>query len=205
MPNSDNQDGVHNKQTVIFTKPDGDSTTFADVAAAQAYFLTAAALTVYDECATQIQWALVSNTGLKVTYAFGTKGSGTAQADDWTAQFHTRMKALDAEVKGPFNVTAMTFDHSADDEATVTAAGHTFIAGETVVFEGLGGFTGTNAQGNLNNDSPVKIASVSGNNFVTDKTNNTSQSYTSGGTVKALYSSMMNCGGTWATSDSHLF
>ena len=207
MPNSDNQDGVHNKQTVIYTKPDGDNTTFADVAAAQAYFLTTAALTVYDECATQIQWELVSNTGLKVTYAFGTKGAGTEEDDDWTNQFYTRMKTLDAEVKGPFNVSAMVFDHTeaGNDKATVTAAGHTFIAGEHIVFDSVGGFTGTSEEGNINEDPGIVIASVSGNDFVTGTTDNQTMSYTSGGTVKALYSSWMKCGGTWATNSSHLF
>jgi len=206
MPNSDNANGVHNKETVIYTKPDGDSTTFADVAAAQAYFLSTAALTVYDECATQIQWALVSNTGLKVTYAFGTKGTGTAEADDWTQQFHARKKALTEEIKGPFNISAITFDHSADDEATVTAAGHTFVAGEMVAFDSVGGFTGTAEEGNLNEAAGVKVASVSGNNFTTEPTENTgSKSYTSGGTVKALYHSWNNIGGSHATSSDHLF
>jgi len=207
MPNSDNAHGVHNKETVIYTKPDGDNTTFADVAAAQSYFLSTAALTVYDECATQIQWALVSNTGLKVTYAFGTKGTDTAEADDWTAQFHARKKALSEEIKGPFNISAIAFDHTeaGDDKMTVTAAGHTFVAGETVVFDSVGGFTGTSEEGNINEDPGIKVASVSGNDFVTGATDNETMSYTSGGTVQALYHSWNNVGGSWATSDSHLF
>ena len=130
MPNSDNQDGVHNKETRIYSQVVGSGggaeQTFADVAAAQAWFLTSDALTVYDECATQIQWGLVGNNKLKVTYAFGTKGSGTAEADDWTAQFYSRHNALWNAKKGPFNVTAMVFNEGAldNDEATVTAAGH---------------------------------------------------------------------------------
>ena len=91
MPNSDNAHGVFNKETVIYSRSaENDTTTFSNVDEAKAYLLSAAALTVYDECATQIQWELVGNTGFKVTYAFGTKGAGTAEADDWTAQFHAR-------------------------------------------------------------------------------------------------------------------
>jgi hypothetical protein len=208
MPNSDNQDGVHNKKTDIYSKADGDSITFADVAAAKAYLLSAAALTVIDECATQVEWELVSNTGLKVTYAFGTKGTGTEPADDWTAQFGTRSKALWDERKGPFNVSAISFDHSdtGQDEATVTAASHTFIAGERVVFDSLGGFTGTAAEGNMNETSSTIIASVSGNDFVTGPTMNLgTKTYTNGGTAQALDNSWQKNGSTWATSTDHLF
>ncbi len=134
MPNSDNQDGVHNKITNIYSRSSADSTTFANVDEAKAHLLSAAALTVIDECATQVEWELVSNTGLKITFAFGTKGTDTAADDDWTALYHSRKKALESK-KGPFNVSAMTFDHSGadgsglgDDSVTVTAAGHTFIA-----------------------------------------------------------------------------
>ena len=86
MPNSDNQHGVFNKETVIYSRAaENDDATFNNVDEAKAHLLSAAALTVIDECATQVQWELVGNTGLKVTYAFGTKGTGTAEADDWTA------------------------------------------------------------------------------------------------------------------------
>ena len=95
MPNSDNAHGVFNKETVIYSRSaENDTTTFSNVDEAKAYLLSAAALTVIDECATQVQWELVGNTGFKVTYAFGTKGAGTAEADDWTAQFHSRKKAV---------------------------------------------------------------------------------------------------------------
>ena len=109
MPNSDNAHGVHNKITNIYSRASsGDSTTFANVDEAKAHLLSPAALTVIDECATQVQWEAVGNTGFKVTMAFGTKGTGTAEADDWTAQFHSRKKALESK-KGPFNVSAISF------------------------------------------------------------------------------------------------
>jgi len=97
MPNSDNTYGTYNKQTKIIAQNDDGSTaltTFADVDAAKAHFFTAEALTVMDECCTVLEWELVGNTGLKTTFAFGTKGSGTAEADDWAAQYNTRKTAL---------------------------------------------------------------------------------------------------------------
>ena len=213
MPNSDNQHGVFNKETVIYSRAaENDDATFNNVDEAKAHLLSAAALTVIDECATQVQWELVGNTGLKVTYAFGTKGSGTAEADDWTAQFHSRKKALEVR-KGPFNVSAISFDHSGadgsnegNDSATVTAAGHTFIVGDRVVFEGLGGFSGTSQNGNLNEDPGSEVASVSGNNFTIEETDNRGDhTYTSGGTVSAIDDSWQRHGSTWTSSDSHLF
>ena len=103
MPNSDDTYGTYNKQTMMHTQNDDGSTaltTFADVAAAQAYIYSTEALAVYNECATTIQWALVAdgdgnNTGLKVTIDFGTKGTvGIAAADDWAGQFNSRQTAL---------------------------------------------------------------------------------------------------------------
>jgi hypothetical protein len=211
MPNSDNQDGVHNKETRIYSQVVGSGggaeQTFADVAAAQAWFLTSDALTVYDECATQIQWGLVGNNKLKVTYAFGTKGSGTAEADDWTAQFYSRHNALWNAKKGPFNVTAMTFNEGAldNDEATVTAAGHNFVVGDKVCFDSLGGFSGTEAEGNMNECVQIPVVAVNGDKFQTDVTDNASQSYTSGGTVSKFANNWSKNVCTFATSDDHLF
>ena len=213
MPNSDNTYGVHNKKTDIYTRGEGDTTTFSNVDEAKAHLLSPAALTVIDECATQVEWELVSNTGLKMTYAFGTKGTGTEAADDWTAQFGTRSKALHDERKGPFNVSAMTFDHSGaegsgngDDSVTVTAASHTFLVGERVAFDSLGGFSGTSEEGNMNEDDCFIIASVSGNDFGVAKTDNRgTKTYTSGGTVQAVDNSWQKNGSTWVSSTDHLF
>ena len=115
--------------------------------------------------------------------------------------------------KGPFNVSAVAFDHSGadgsgegNDSATITATGHTFIVGDRVVFEGLGGFSGTSQNGNLNEDPGSEVASVSGNNFVIEKTDNKkTHTYTSGGTVSSIDDSWQRHGSTWTTSDDHLF
>jgi len=207
MPNSDNAHGVHNKITNIYSRSaENDTTTFSNVDEAKAHLLSAAALTVIDECATQVQWELVGNTGFKVTMAFGTKGAGTAEADDWTQQFHSRKKALEVK-KGPFNVSAITFDHTVEgnDSMTVTAASHTFIVGEHVAFDSVGGFTGTADEGNVNAWVASKITAVNGNDFTVANTENESKSYTSGGTVQATNDSWQKNGSTWVASEDHLF
>jgi len=97
MTNSDNTYGTFNKRTTIFSQIDDGSTaftTFATIAEAKAFFFTAEALAVYDECCTELQWALVGNTGLKRTMTFGTKGGNIAAADDWAEQYKSRKAAL---------------------------------------------------------------------------------------------------------------
>ena len=108
MPNSDNTFGTYNKQTRILSQIDDGSTAMtihADVDAAKSFFYTADALTVFDECCTNIQWALVAETSphrhdgdnvkLKLTFDFGTKGTaGITTADDWSGQYNSRQSAL---------------------------------------------------------------------------------------------------------------
>lgn len=97
MTNSDNRYGTFNKRTTIFSQIDDGSTAltnFASVAEAKSWFFTNAALAVYDECCTELQWALVGTTGLKKTMAFGTKGGQINAADDWADQYKSRKTAL---------------------------------------------------------------------------------------------------------------
>lgn len=97
MTNSDNFYGVFNKRTSTYSQIDDGSTpltTFSTIEEAKSYFLTDAALAVYNECCTQLQWALVGTTGLKKTMAFGTKGGQITPADDWAEQYNSRKTAL---------------------------------------------------------------------------------------------------------------
>jgi len=97
MTNTDNTYGTFNKRTQILTQIDDGSTaptTFATVAEAKSFFYKDAALAVFDECCTELQWALVGSTGLKYTMTFGTKGGNIAAADDWAGQFNSRKTAL---------------------------------------------------------------------------------------------------------------
>jgi hypothetical protein len=97
MTNTDNKYGTFNKRTQILTHVPADPSTlptFTTVAQAKSYFYTDNALAVFDECCTELQWALVGSTGLKYTMTFGTKGGNIAQADDWAEQFNSRKTAL---------------------------------------------------------------------------------------------------------------
>jgi hypothetical protein len=62
---------------------------------AKSFFYTAEALAVFDECCTQLEWAIVDSTKLKYTMAFGTKGGNIAAADDWAGQFNSRNTCTD--------------------------------------------------------------------------------------------------------------
>lgn len=103
MTNSDNIYGVFNKQTkIISQEPSDDSTAptiFTSVDEAKSHIFTDDALTVINETCTQLEWQLVNDgdgnaTKLKKTFAFGTKGAGTAAADDWAEQYNSRKQAL---------------------------------------------------------------------------------------------------------------
>ena len=99
MPNSDNQDGLFNKITKEYRlyKTDGASSGVVvtqsfggNVETAKSTFLTDDALTNNDTNGTQLEYAITADgNGLKMTIAFGTKGAGTAEADDWAATWST--------------------------------------------------------------------------------------------------------------------
>jgi hypothetical protein len=109
MTNSDNRYGTFNKKTQILSQIDDGSTTpttFATLAQAKSFFYTDSALAVFDECCTELQWALVGTTGLKYTMTFGTKGGNVAAADDWAETYHSRRNALNVAnqwAKNPYN------------------------------------------------------------------------------------------------------
>ena len=98
MTNTDNAHGTYNKLTKILSQIDDGSTAlvdFADVAAAKAHFFSDAGLAVFDECCTELQWAVVDNQKLKYTMAFGTKGDpAIGEANDWAGLYVSRITAL---------------------------------------------------------------------------------------------------------------
>lgn len=105
MPNTDNTHGTFNKQTQIISQiPDYTSTgtIFADADQAKSHIFTTEALAVFNECCTELQWALVPHAKapgpsaiLKVTFSFGTKGNpDITPANDWAGQFASRQQAL---------------------------------------------------------------------------------------------------------------
>ena len=105
MPNSDTANGIHNKQTKELryykTADDGGARVVVtqsfsgNVETAKAHFLTADALANNDTNATQLDYGITADgNGLKFTIAFGTKGAGTAEADDWAATWTTTKDSL---------------------------------------------------------------------------------------------------------------
>ena len=115
MPNSDTTSGVFNKITKEYrfytrTTDGGEAGSQADdktvgtvvtqsfsgnVETAKSTFLTADALTNNDTNATQLEYAITADgNGLKMSIAFGTKGAGTAEGDDWAATWATTKDTL---------------------------------------------------------------------------------------------------------------
>lgn len=209
MANSDNTFGTFNKKTSLFTQTAASPTVFADVDTAKAHFFTAEALAVFDQCCTTLQWALVAdgdgnNTQLKVTFDFGTKGSPTQVAsDDWAEQYNTRKTALiDAPLKSASISNAVQTDTDPVNgtwKVTITAAGHTFEAGDFVKISGVLGMT------QLNVDS-MEIESVSGDSIEIIPDSNSFSAYTSGGTIESAYENQW-ANNQYTTTDSsdHLF
>ena len=95
MTNSDNTYGTFNKITQIYTQNDDGSTAlinFGDVAAAQDHYFTEEAMAVFNECCTQLEWALVDGETLKFTTAFGVIAD--AGTPGWSDTFLSRKQAL---------------------------------------------------------------------------------------------------------------
>lgn len=120
MPNTDTTYGTFNKRTTIFSQIADEPTVFADTDSAKSHFFTTDALSVWDECCTNLQWALVAddygdNTKLKVTFDFGTKGTpNISEADDWAGQYNSRKAALkdsDTWFANPAHVVTDQPDH----------------------------------------------------------------------------------------------
>ena len=120
MPNSDTQDGVHNKMTkeikyyhAVADYEGGNpvaETVIGNIVAqsfsgnvetAKAHFFHADALTNNDTNGTQLDYAITADgKGIKFTIAFGTKGTaGIAEADDWADTWETTKASLIAANK----------------------------------------------------------------------------------------------------------
>ena len=214
MTNSDNTFGTFNKITHIAAQPyDGSTalTTFSSVDEAKAFFFTADAITIFDETCTELQWEVINDargdaTSLKWTMAFGTKGTGTAEADDWSAQHLTRKQAkIDAPLKS-FSISAAAQDDTGNNDGswvvTVTATGHTFGVGDRVTFSGVEGMT------KLNGDDHSEIKCVATNTFtvIAGEYYGADHNYTSGGTVVLTGKNQWsNNTGTISTTTDHLF
>lgn len=213
MTNSDNTFGTFNKITHIAAQPyDGSTalTTFSNVDEAKAFYFTSDAITIFDETCTQLQWAVINDargdaTSLKWTMAFGTKGTGTAEADDWSAQHLTRKQAkIDAPLKSFAISGAVQANSGAADGTwivTVTATGHNFLVGDSVKITGVQGMTKLNLAG-------MPVRTVASNEFtvIPEEGFGASHTYTSGGTVVSADKNQWSNNTSAITTDSsHLF
>ncbi len=212
MTNSDNTFGTFNKITHIAAQPyDGSTalTTFSNTTEAKNYFFTAGAQTIFDETCTELQWAVINDargdaTSLKWTMTFGTKGAGTAAADDWAEQHKTRKQALiDAPLKS-FAIQGASQDNGSSAGegtwiVTVTANGHNFEVGEQVTITGVNGMT------QLNEEAQLIVAKATNTFDVLPDTHSFSN-YTSGGTAVSYGKNQWsNNHGVISTSSDHLF
>lgn len=121
MTNSDNKFGTYNKRTNIYEQvcesSDISPTIFADVTEARNAFHPAELQTVFDECCTNLQFALMAdengnNTKFKVTFDFGTKGDPNQRPeDDWAAQFLARK----ANIPDPDRPAGITYKQTTID------------------------------------------------------------------------------------------
>jgi len=213
MTNSDNTFGTFNKITHIAAQPyDGSTalTTFSSVDEAKAFYFTPAALTVFDETCTELQWQVINDargdaTSLKWTMTFGTKGTDTAEAEDWSAQYLSRKQALiDAPLKSHSISGAVQADNGSADGSwivTITAPGHNFTVGEMLEISGVEGMTKLNSTG-------IPVASVDGDTFtvIGAEGYGASHTYTSGGTAKTCKGNKWSNNTSETSSDSsHLF
>ena len=215
MTNSDNKFGTFNKITHIASQPDDDigrlcMTNFSNVDQAKAFYFTPEALAVFDECCTELQWALIEDdrgntTKLKWTMAFGTKGTGTAEADDWSAQLVSRQTALMDATRKSFAIqgAVQDSDGSADGTwvVTITATGHNFTVGELVDISGVEGMTKLNIRGlNVSSVATNTLTVFPGEGF------GVGHNYTSGGTISSAgKNKWSHNASSMTTSNDHLF
>ncbi len=100
MPNSDTEYGVYNKQTKEIRFYDESEAVVTqsfggNVETAKAHFFHADGLTNNNTNGTQLDYAITADgNGIKFTIAFGTKGAGTAAADDWAGTWATTKDTL---------------------------------------------------------------------------------------------------------------
>jgi hypothetical protein len=105
MTNNDNKFGTFNKKTHIYHQTDEagfpleSPKVFRDISEAKAYFMPPELLVIFNECITNLQWALVSNdnggnTKLKVTFDFGFRENVTDPKEQWAEQFNKRQSSV---------------------------------------------------------------------------------------------------------------
>jgi len=104
MTNNDTKFGTFNKKTHIYHQTDASGKTleapkvFANITEAKDYFMPPALLVIFNECMTNLQWALVEDdsgktTKLKCTFDFGIRENVTDK-EQWAEQFNIRKASV---------------------------------------------------------------------------------------------------------------
>ena len=101
MTNNDTKFGTFNKKTHIYHQTDevgiplSSPKVFIDLVEAQTYFMPPELMVIFNDCMTNLQWALVAdNTKLKVTFDFGIRENVTDPKEQWAEQFNIRKSSV---------------------------------------------------------------------------------------------------------------
>lgn len=105
MTNNDTKFGTFNKKTHVYHQTDQGGNllvspkVFATLSEAKSYFMPPELLEIFNECMTNLKWALVADdngdmTKLKVTFDFGIKENVSDPKEQWAEQFNIRKASV---------------------------------------------------------------------------------------------------------------
>lgn len=105
MTNNDRKFGTFNKKTHVYYQTDESGTplvspkVFSNLSEAKDYFMPPELLVIFNECMTNLEWALVAddngkNTKLKATFDFGIREDVSDTKEQWAEQFNIRKASV---------------------------------------------------------------------------------------------------------------
>jgi hypothetical protein len=105
MTNNDTKFGTFNKKTHVYHQTDQvgnplvSPRVFSTLSEAKSYFMPPQLLEIFNECMTNLKWALVADengdmTKLKVTFDFGIREDVSDPKEQWAEQFNIRKASV---------------------------------------------------------------------------------------------------------------